>query len=762
MRRIHLIGFVLSLLLVVTACQKPSYLPVSPGGRVQNTQSAPQVSKIDGGAASAETTPAAAAPAVKAELAQAEAPQKAPPAGEPQVTQEKGAPAQRELAEPPSKRQAPPPAEPAPKKEGKEAPDKRYVAINFDNADVYDFIQSISEITGINYIVAPGVAGKITVQTTGRIPVEDVLKLMDTILEVYNLAAVKTGDLYKIVTIDQVKKVGQEIMVGREKGAVPAEERVIVQIVKLNYISPGKMLELLQPFLRVHGEAVPFPLMNVLVLIDSASNVRRLLELIDLFDVDLFQNLGVKLYPVQNLIPSDLAKELDQIFSALGISELSTGGGLELIPFDRLSSILVIGTTPALLQSAENWLKELDRPAAAIGMQTYVYYVENGEAPNLASILSQLFVRGERKAAPRAPTPAPTPKPAPTVKEKAKPPTPAPKPAPAPAPELTEVVTGEVRIVADEATNSIIIQATPSDYKIIEKTLKELDLRPKQVLVEVLMAEVTLSKGLDFGVQWTVGHASKRGSTLGTGKWLLNTPTESITDISQFRDFFAALAAGTPGFTYSITSGDELFMLLDALASVTKVDILSSPNILASDNKEAKINVGDEVPIVTSEQLPVGTDVSRFRNIQYRQTGVTLTVTPHVNSKNQVTMNIKQEVSEVAAVTGTEVEQTTPTISTRNVETTIAVQDGQTILLGGLISRNKQELETKFPLLGDIPLLGRLFKTSSDSYRKRELILLITPRVVSTDDEATRLTNEYTSRIKSLKKRMEELRTGKK
>lgn len=757
MRRICLIGFVLSLLLIVTACQKPSYQPVSPGSRVQNVQSAPQVSKINGGTESAETTPAAAAPAVKAELTQVETPQKEPPAGEPQVTQEKGAPAQRELAGPPSKRQATT-TEPAPKKEG---PDKRYVALNFDNADVYDFIQSISEITGINYIVAPGVAGKITVQTTGRVPVEDVLKLMGTILEVYNLAAVKTGDLYKIVTIDQVKKVGQEITVGREKGAVPAEERVIVQIVKLNYISPAKMLELLQPFLRVHGEAVPFPIMNVLVLIDSGSNVRRLLELIDLFDVDLFQNLGVKLYQVQNITPTDLSKELQQIFSALGISELSTGGGLELIPFDRLSSILVIGTTPALLQSAENWLKELDKPAAAVGMQTYVYYVEHGEATNLANILSQLFAKGEKKAVARTPTPAPTPRPAPAAKEKQKTPAPAPKPTVPTGSEFGEVVSGEVKIVADEATNSIIIQATPSDYKIIEKTLKELDLRPKQVLVEVLMAEVTLSKGLDFGVQWTLGHASKRGSTLGTGKWLLDTPTEKITDISQFRDFFAALAAGTAGFTYSITSGDELFMLLDALASVTKVDILSSPNILASDNKEAKINVGDEVPIVTSEQLAT-TDVSRFRNIQYRQTGVTLTVTPHVNSKNQVTMNIKQEVSEVAAATGTDVQAQTPTISTRNAETTISVQDGQTILLGGLISRNKQELQTKVPLLGDIPLLGRLFRTSSDNYRKRELILLITPRVVSTDDEAARLTGEYSNRIESLKKRVEKLKSGKK
>jgi general secretion pathway protein D len=752
MRRMALIGFLLSLVFAVSACSKPPSKSAY-SGRYSGSVSHKLKTQEKRAEAQKASAREAAHPAPREGESVIDQASREPPPPEPKREPVRLVQAASDQPESPQK---PPPVEP--EEDGET--DRRYVALNFDNADVYDFIQSISEITGIDYIMAPGVGGRITVKTSGKIPVKDVLKLMDTILEVYKLAAVKTGNIYKVVPIEQVKKVGPEVRVGAEAAEVPLEDRVIVQIVKLNYLSPARAVEVLQPFFSVHGEVVTFPLMNLLVIIDSAASVRRLLGLVSIFDVDLFKNLGVKLYPVHHIVPSDLAKELKEVFAALGIGDLAAGGGLEAISFDRLNSLLLVASTPSLLQSAESWLKELDRPSEELGIQTHVYYVENGQATNIAGILNQLYVSAEKKPTRPAASPAAR-KPRTRVREGKKPKAPPRKSRVPQTPRLAALITGEIKIVADEATNALIIQAAPRDYKIIEKTVKELDLRAKQVLIEVLIAEVTLTKGLDFGVQWTLGHANRNRNTAGAAKSLFTTPTGSITDISQFRDFFTGLAAGLPGFTYSLTSGDEVFLLLDALATVTDVDILSSPNILASDNKEAKINVGDEVPIVTSEQLPVGAEQTRFRNIQYRQTGVTLTVTPHVNSKNLVTIDIKQEVSEVAAVGGTDVEAQTPTITTRNAETTVVVQDGQTILLGGLISRNKQRVESRVPLLADIPVVGRLFKTTSDSYRRRELILLITPRVISNDEEAEKLTSEFSGRIESLKRRMRELRRGK-
>ncbi len=745
MNKIVFTGVLVSLIFLLAACQRPPYTPArfkgkaeAPTSRSEAMQGRPVVGKKE----------AAPRGRAKQERMTAEA-----PAGPPEIRGSGRVTREVLEKEPAARRPAPRPGRSAEREEV----GRGYVALNFDNADVYDFIQSVSEITGINYVVAPGVAGKITVQTSGGIPVEDVLKLMDTILGVYKLAAVESEEIYKIVPLEQVKKVGPEMFMGREIAAVPQGDKVIVQIVKLYYLSPGKAIELLQPFAGVSAEIVPFPLMNTMLIIDSGANVRRLMGLVDLFDVDLFENLGVGFFPLQHILPSELAQELQDIFAALGISSISAGGGLEMIPFDRLNSLLIIASTPRLLKSAEDWLRELDRPTIDAGIQTHVYYLESGDAVNIADILRQLFL-GQEKKTPRPPGPRARQQRTPAPKEGAKKKAATRPKAPTPGrSRLTELVRGEVKIVADEDTNALIVQASRSDYRIIEKTIKELDLRPKQVLIEVLIAEVTLTKGLAFGVQWTVGHSNESKSTQGMAKSLF-VPAADITDISDFKEFFTSLAASTTGFTYSLTSGDEIFALLDALATVTTVDILSSPHILASGNMEATINVGDEVPIVTSEQLPVGAEETRFRNIQYRQTGITLTVTPHINSKNLVTIDIKQEVSEVAAAGLSAVQLETPTISTRAVETTIVVQDVQTILMGGLISRNKQKVTSKVPLLGDIPILGWLFRSSSDSYARRELILLITPRVISNDVDAVRLTKEFTHRIESLKERMKELR----
>ncbi|MFB3819622.1 MAG: type II secretion system protein GspD, partial [Candidatus Methylomirabilales bacterium] len=312
------------------------------------------------------------------------------------------------------------------------------------------------------------------------------------------------------------------------------------------------------------------------------------------------------------------------------------------------------------------------------------------------------------------------------------PPPEAPAPAaPAPgAPEEGRLV-GEVRIVADEPTNALIIKATAQDYRVIEETIRKLDLLPKQVLIEVLVAEITLTDSLNFGLEYF----------LRTGEFALQQ-FFGLGPIPQ--DLLRGVATNTGGFTLTFVDQDRFQLFLNALSAHTKINTLATPHILTQNNREAKIQVGQEVPVVTGNQSTVGTGERIFQTIQQRDIGRILAIKPHVNEKRQVTLDIQLEVTDTlsaSTVTGT------PSFSKRAAQTSVVVEDGQSLLIGGIISDNVRKGQSGIPWLSRIPVLGFLFGTTSDATDRTELFIMLTPRVVGNPEEGRALTEEFRRRL---------------
>ncbi len=616
--------------------------------------------------------------------------------------------------------------EPAPQE-----PDQK-ISLNFDNADIYEVINALSDSLGINYIIDPAIKGRVNIHTSTEIDKDRLLPILETIFEMNNIALVESGDFYKIVPIKEAKKEIMDFYIGKSTGDIVSHDRMIIQVVPLEYVEASETQKLLKPFISRGGDLFDYQQGNYLVIAETAANIRKLLSLINLVDVDLFEQTDIRFFPVKNAPVDDLAKELQDIFSSVGISKSPEKGiGLKFIPIERVSCILTVSSILGILDRVQHWLEVLDTVDVKAEEQIFIYFVENGKADEIADVLHKVYGEGksekDQKAVIRR-----------TKQTKGK------------APQqsvTTATIQGEINIVTDEATNSIIVRATPHDYNIIKKTILQLDMIPKQVLIEVLIAEVSLSGDTEFGVEWALlSDRAEIGGYKGQDKAGIDFGIGGLgTDLSKNLG---------RGFTYRFDS-NRLQAFLVAQASKNKLNILSSPHILATDNKEARIEVGQEVPIITSEYVPqdVEANTSTSRSIEYRSTGVILTVTPRINEKGLVAMDISQEVSEAQPVVSGGIQS--PVISNRKAETSLVVQDGQTIVIGGLIKDQSNQTVSGVPILSSIPLLSYLFSDTKNKTDKTELIILITPHVVSNVEEARSTTTGLKDKLKQIKKLIE-------
>jgi general secretion pathway protein D len=601
------------------------------------------------------------------------------------------------------------------------------ISLNFDNADIYEVINALSDFLGINYLIDSAVKGKVNIYTAGEIEKSRLLPILETIFEMNNIALVKFGDFYKIVPIKEAKKEIIDINIGREILEIPSYDRVIIQLVPLHYVPSSDVIKVLKPFTSKGGDIVDYKKGNFIIIIDTTIIIRKLLNLINIIDVDAFEHMKIRFFKIENADVKDIAKELENIFTSFGIGKSPDKGiGLKFIPIERVSCILSISSIPEIFEKVEYWLGVLDTVDLEAEEQIFIYFVENGKADEIADVLKKVYGEG---------VPEKTRKKQPTRKRKTAPKKPA---------EGIRIVAGKIKIVTDDTTNSIIVRATPHDYSLIKETILKLDIIPKQVLIEVLIAEVTLSGDTQFGIEWALlGDTAEIGGYKGQDKGEISFGIGGLgTDLTK------NLARG---FTYRFDS-NRLQAFLLAQASKNKLNILSSPHILAADNKEARIEVGQEVPIVTSEYVPQGvqSDISTSRSIEYRSTGVILTVTPRINEKGLVAMEISQEVSEAMPVVAGGIQS--PVISNRKAETSLVVQDGQTIVIGGLIKDQTSKTISGVPILSSIPLLSYLFSDTKEKNEKIELIILITPHVISNLDEVDMVTEEFKEKLGQIKK----------
>lgn len=661
-------------------------------------------------------------------------------------------------------------------------PPARQLVLNFDNADVEVVIQAAAEIVGFNYVLAPTARGrKITVQTVGKISSDEVFAVLLTILDVNGLAAVRSGNLYRIIPRENAPQTPVRTIVGREEGPGLPLDEVVTQVVPLQFLGAQDAVALLRPFVATQGTLAAHRETNLLILTDTAANVRRLLEVLKLVDVEValseLQIIALKYADAQ-----ELAQILAQLFAsgrvgaAPGLSAPAPPaaptlpGGVPppagagppnadrpLIVPERRSNSLVVHARKQDMETIRRLIEKLDVDLYG-GQRVFIYFAENTKARDLATTLDAIYGRGDRGPAitgtqqyppgstsisgvpgsypsrtlPTVVSPALSATPPPVLPAVARPAggtTPFPGLAGEGAPPAVEI-----RFVADEVTNAVIVTTYPRLWKEIEETIHKLDKMPRQVLIEVLAAEVTLTDDTKLGIEWAVRSGRFDVSSSPSGL-LPSRPASSLIPLG------GAVPVGFNVFTFA---ADKFLAALNALASENRVNVLSNPSIMTAENRKAVINVSTSVPIVTSQQVPVATGGitgnAITQTVEYRDAGIILTVTPRIGEQGTVALDVKQEVNEVGENEPPPINS--PRFTKREAETSVVLLNNQTLVLGGLIQNKRTRIRSGIPFLSRIPILGYLFGSVEHKIEKTELLLLITPRTVGTALDAERITGE--------------------
>jgi general secretion pathway protein D len=617
--------------------------------------------------------------------------------------------------------------------------------VKFNNADIYEVIHTLGRTAGINYLIDPRVRGVVNVHTQGVVSKDGALDLLFAILRVNGATAVKEGDTYHIIPMTEAKTEPLLPSFSGDNAAKASSNQVIMRVFPLQYIAVAEMAKVLKPFLSAGGEAVEVARANILLVIDTAANLEKTARLVELFDSEVFRAAGMKLFQLKYLDPEELAKNLDNIFGALDFSSRGAKpSGINFVPILRLNSLLVVSASPKTMEDVERWIGELDREGSGTSRTIHRYRVRYGKVKDVATVLEKLYPRRTASVGTDRPTefkPAVGQPSGPSMNAEA-PRSPARQtastaaPHPAPAMGGKEGKEGEgFDLIPDEPTNSLIIRASLSEYADILENLKVIDVYPQQVLLEVLVGEVTLDDTLKLGIDWTFNN------TFGSGGQYQGTGT---------------LDQGNPlnNFNYLVTKTGKLTAAFRSLAMDGKASVLSSPSVIATNGKKARINVADQVPVVNTTLQSNTNPPVTTTTVEYRDVGVILTFTPYINDSGLVTLEIEQEVSEVSSTSSSA--NTNPTFFKRSISTNLVASQDQSIVLGGLVKERKSLNRAGLPWIYKIPVFGWLFGSRDDTINRTELLIFITPRVIRSVEEGIQLSRDFEERVQQLKGRMGE------
>ncbi|SPE32210.1 putative Type II and III secretion system protein [Acidobacteriia bacterium SbA2] len=609
------------------------------------------------------------------------------------------------------------------------------VGFRLENADLLQFINLVGAELKINYVVDPAVKGSVTISTGGRLNRADLLPILESVLEINGATAVPTGNFYRIVPLKEAPKVPLEVRRDTSAQDLARDDRMVMEIIPLRFVPAGDMSKMLSPFLSDGGAMSVHESGNVLVLVDNSLNVKRLMEILEQFDSPAFAQERVHLVPVQNNLASALIPELEAIFSAYALNAKESP--LRFLPLDRINAILVVAADPGAFEEVDKWVAKLDLPATPSGVQAFVYRVQNSEAAYLSQLLAKILAKKSSSSTPEAVISGEGTE---TRASGAGNRSSTRGGPPALGLGMDETEEGQVgdnlRIVPDPVNNSLIIVSTPAQFADVAKTLNEIDVLPRQVLLEARVYEVDLTGALSFGLEYAL---QQRGA--GT------TPLQFL------GDYGVTTSNTLTGSTGIVVGTRQLMGFLTANENRQNVKILSAPSILATDNTEAQIQVGEQVPVLTStgaaSGVQVGGSTTFLNTIQNVDTGIILRIKPRITSTDLVSLEISQDVTAVVPAGSTGIQS--PSFSKRSIKTHAVVKDGETISLGGLISYNINNTINRIPLLGDIPILGALFGSTSHNVQKTEMFVLLSPRIIKTNQDAVDASKELRDKLKDLR-----------
>ena len=643
------------------------------------------------------------------------------------------------------------------------------VTLNLAGATAAEAAKAIlGDILKVNYIVSEKVQAKVTMNTAQPVSKDALLGIFESLLRSEGAALVVDNGLYKIVPSNEASA---STLV--TSGTPPTRAGLATEVVTLRYVAAAEMERILKSVAPQIAIARVDSARNLLMLSGSPSELASMRETVSVFDVDWMRGMSVAIHPIETSDPDAIAQELDTIFA--NDHDSPTKGIVRFVPNKRLKSIIVITSRPEYLNKAAGWIKRIDLVGAAAEKQVHVYHVQNRPAAELAQLLQKVYAQQAQAQQPQqpaqglepsataalsqAPEPEPSrapassggstvgllgePQPLPSFATEVRSPNQSRSPSgtaasgtAATAPAASNIETGSIQqgpddrtngiqIVADETNNALIVTATASEFKRIKQILSRVDVAPNQVLLEATIAEVTLNDNLKFGLRWFFKN--------GNNQFKL---TDSL---------IGAVVPAITGFSYFLNT-PNVQVALNALSAITDVNIVSSPSMTVMDNKKAVLQIGAEVPIVTQQAVSVIAPAAPIVNaVSFRNTGVILSITPRIGDNDRILLDIEQEVSEAVQTQSSGIDA--PTITQRRIKTTVAVGNGESIILAGMMQDKTTNTKQQVPIVGDIPIIGNLFKNKDNTIARTELLIAITPQIIKDPNQMRAIATEFRDRM---------------
>lgn len=645
------------------------------------------------------------------------------------------------------------------------------VDLRFEDTPVREAVHALlGDLLKQDYVLYPPVDGRVTIATASQVPPDTAVFMLEAALQANGLVLVRDArGVYHVGKPEALKAVvGAVRVVGREP--LPPGHGAVV--IPLRYIGAAEMATILRPLAPPDALLRVDTMRNLLVMVGSRAQAEGWLSLVGTFDIDLLSGMSVGVFPLKYASVRDVEMALQMATSAAGRAAAGPQGAaaaaaaaaaeghpllgaIRVLPIERLNSVVVVTPRAAYLEEARRWIERLDQPGnSAAEPRLHVYAVRNGSARHLGDVLNGIF------GAPASGTGATSTGVAPgqsvvtgstatgggaasgnlglsrntlgtatNVGQAAQRGGGTSGASQAP---VALQLTGNVRIMADELNNAILVYGSPAQYERIEEALRKLDTPPTQVLIEASIIEVTLNDDLAYGVQWLFGEDRGNGST---GTSVLS------------RSAGGALGGALAGFSYTLRNTlGNVRMVLNALAEKSLVRVISSPSLMVLDNHTAQIVVGNQQPIQTAETLSTDGTL-RTSSVQYKDTGVSLAVTPSVGAGDMVTMAVNQSVTDVGSIDAATGQRA---FLQRQIGSKVAVRSGETVVLGGLIRDNVSDGSSGVPLLSEIPILGALFGNKTRNGVRTELLVVITPRVARSDEDARDISRALRERLRGL------------
>jgi general secretion pathway protein D len=572
--------------------------------------------------------------------------------------------------------------------------DQRYITIDFDNVDINLFIKYVSDLLGKNFIVDKAVQGNVTIISPTKISEAEVYRVFESVLEVHGYTTVQAGAVIKILPSARARSENVE-MIGTQ-GEGSSDDRVVTQLVRLQNRSPEEIKKIITPLVSQTSVLLAHDPSGMLIITETRSNIQKLVGIIEVLDVASREE-EVAVIALHNGSAESIAKILTAMYQRAAAQQkgeiAAAGKEVKIVPYDRLNALVVMAGGGEL-ERVKRLVDMLDAEVERAAGNIHVYYLQNATAAELAKVLTEIPEKKEGE----------------DQQNKGK----------------AAAVSKSVRIMADEETNSLIITASAEEYAVLEGVIQQLDIPRRMVYLEALIMEVDTDKQFDVGVQWAAGGIFDDETGIFATGFSGPNGYDLLPGISGSDPSLA------PGFSFGIIKqgikiGDVTFPNIGAVLKAYKTDsainIISTPQILTTDNKKAEISVGENVPYITSRNTTASNQ--DYTQYEYKDVATKLGIVPHISQADTLRLEIETEVVRIKGNSSD-----TPTTYKRTASTTVILNDNDTIVIGGIIGQDATESEWKIPLLGDIPLLGWLFKTNTTSHVKTNMFIFVTPHIV--------------------------------